>query len=85
VARTTGKAAPIPLNAPFGTRRSIFSGDAGKDNEALVEQLRAFAAKGQRTSAQLWIAWALANRQGPFDRVERVYPEAQMAQLDSER
>jgi aryl-alcohol dehydrogenase-like predicted oxidoreductase len=37
-----------------------FSGEAGKDNEALVEKLRAFAASVGRTPAQVCMAWALA-------------------------
>lgn len=37
-----------------------FSGEAGKDNEALVEKLRAFAASVGRRPAQVCMAWALA-------------------------
>ncbi|MET0410160.1 MAG: aldo/keto reductase, partial [Polyangiaceae bacterium] len=36
-----------------------FSGEAGGHNDALVDELRAFAAKGGRTPAQLCMAWAL--------------------------
>ncbi len=98
-----------------------FSGEAGKDNQALVEKLRVFAAKLGRTPAQLCMAWALAKEPSfvPLSgartpaqldvldavnfalsseevaELERLipkgavkgsrYPEAQMAQLDSER
>ena len=37
-----------------------FSGEAGKENDAVVERLRAFGAKVGRTPAQLCMAWALA-------------------------
>jgi aryl-alcohol dehydrogenase-like predicted oxidoreductase len=37
-----------------------FSGQAGKENEALVEKLRAFAAKVERSPAQVCVAWVLA-------------------------
>ncbi|HEY3818498.1 MAG TPA: aldo/keto reductase [Polyangiaceae bacterium] len=37
-----------------------FAGEAGVDNEALVEKLRAFAAKAGRTPAQVCVAWVLA-------------------------
>ncbi|MBX3220638.1 MAG: aldo/keto reductase [Labilithrix sp.] len=98
-----------------------FSGEAGKENEALVEKLRAFATKVGRTPAQVCMAWALAKQptfvplsgartpahldvltaadrplsaeelteletwlpRGAFKGTR--YPEAQMAQLDSER
>jgi aryl-alcohol dehydrogenase-like predicted oxidoreductase len=98
-----------------------FSGQAGKDNETLVEKLRAFAASVERTPAQVCMAWALAKEPNfvpisgartpaqldvldTLDRplsaeemaeIERLlpkgafkgsrYPEAAMAQLDSER
>lgn len=37
-----------------------FSGEAGKENAALVEKLRAFAAHVERTPAQVCLAWVLA-------------------------
>jgi aryl-alcohol dehydrogenase-like predicted oxidoreductase len=37
-----------------------FAGEAGKQNEELVERLRAFAGKIGRTPAQVCVAWALA-------------------------
>lgn len=37
-----------------------FAGQAGKDNEVLVEKLRVFARKIGRTPAQVCVAWALA-------------------------
>lgn len=98
-----------------------FSGEAGKDNDVLVDKLRAFAAKVGRTPAELCTAWVLKKEpnfvplsgartpaqldvldalQRPLTaeemaELERLvpkgaikgsrYPEAQMAQLDSER
>jgi aryl-alcohol dehydrogenase-like predicted oxidoreductase len=37
-----------------------FAGDAGKENDGLVEKLRAFSAKVGRTPAQVCVAWVLA-------------------------
>ena len=98
-----------------------FSGEAGRDNAALVEKLRAFAASGGRSPAELCMAWALAKQPefvpisgartpSQLDVLDAVlrplsaeevtelealfpkgafkgdrYPEAAMAQLDSER
>lgn len=98
-----------------------FSGEAGKENEVLVEKLRGFATKVGRTPAQVCMAWALAKEPtfvpisgartpaqlDVLDAVDRPlsaeemteletllprgafkgsrYPEAHMAQLDSER
>jgi aryl-alcohol dehydrogenase-like predicted oxidoreductase len=39
-----------------------FSGEAGKDNRALVERLRAFAATLELTPAQVCMAWVLAKQ-----------------------
>jgi aryl-alcohol dehydrogenase-like predicted oxidoreductase len=110
-------------NGPKDVRAHLprFSGDAGKDNEALVEKLRAFATQVGRTPAQVCMAWVLAKEPSfvplsgartpsqldVLDVVERPlsadelaelerviprdafkgsrYPEAQMADLDSER
>jgi aryl-alcohol dehydrogenase-like predicted oxidoreductase len=47
---------------PAGMRAHLprFSGEAGKDNEALVAKLHAFAAKVERKPAQVCMAWVLA-------------------------
>jgi aryl-alcohol dehydrogenase-like predicted oxidoreductase len=98
-----------------------FSGEAGRQNDRLVEKLRAFATKVGRTPAEVCVAWALAkepsfvpisgartpaqldvlsaaDRPLSLEEVTELqtllpkgvfkgsrYPEAQMAQLDSER
>ncbi|MEI9951672.1 MAG: aldo/keto reductase [Pseudomonadota bacterium] len=73
-----------------------FSGEAGKDNEALVEKLGAFAAKLGRTPAQLCMAWVLAKEPGfvplsgartpaqldVLDAVERTLSAEEMAELE---
>jgi aryl-alcohol dehydrogenase-like predicted oxidoreductase len=98
-----------------------FSGEAGRQNDRLVEKLRAFATKVGRTPAEVCVAWALAKEPSlvpisgartpaqldvlssadrPLSLEEMTeietllpkgafkgsrYPEAPMAQLDSER
>jgi aryl-alcohol dehydrogenase-like predicted oxidoreductase len=73
-----------------------FSGQAGKDNEGLVEKLRAFAAKGGRTAAQVCMAWVLAkepklvpiigarkpSQLDVLDAVERPLAADEMAELE---
>jgi aryl-alcohol dehydrogenase-like predicted oxidoreductase len=44
----------------FRAHMPRFAGQAGKDNEELVEKLCAFAGKTGRTPAQVCVAWALA-------------------------
>ncbi|WP_394827628.1 aldo/keto reductase [Pendulispora albinea] len=39
-----------------------FTGENGAHNEAIVERLRAFAARSNRTTAQIAVAWALAKQ-----------------------
>ena len=74
-----------------------FSGEAGKDNEALVSILHAFAAKVERTPAQVCMAWVLAkepklvpiigarkpSQLDVLDAVERPLSAEQMAELES--
>lgn len=50
--------------APTDVRAHLprFSGEAGKHNETLVESLRALAARGGRTPAQLCMAWVLTKQ-----------------------
>ena len=59
-----------------------FSGDAGKHNETLVETLRALAAQGGRTPAQLCLAWVLAKAPG-FVPLSGARTPAQLDVLDT--
>ncbi|MDQ2642891.1 MAG: aldo/keto reductase [Myxococcota bacterium] len=74
-----------------------FSGEAGKENAALVEKLRQFAVKVGRSPAQVCLAWALAEQPGfvpiagartpaqldLLDAVERPLSAAEKAELEA--
>lgn len=59
-----------------------FSGEAGKENAVLVEKLRAFAAKVDRTPAQVCLAWALA-QEPTFVPIAGARTPAQLDLLDA--
>lgn len=59
-----------------------FSGEAGKENAALVEKLRAFAAKAGRTPAQVCLAWVLA-QEPTFVPIAGARTPAQLDLLDA--
>jgi aryl-alcohol dehydrogenase-like predicted oxidoreductase len=59
-----------------------FSGEAGRENAVLVEKLRAFAAKGGRTPAQVCLAWVLAQEPG-FVPIAGARTPAQLELLDA--
>jgi aryl-alcohol dehydrogenase-like predicted oxidoreductase len=73
-----------------------FSGQAGKENEALVEKLRGFAAKVGRSPAQVCVAWVLAKEPAlvpiigarkpsqldVLDAVDRPLAATEIAELD---
>lgn len=59
-----------------------FSGEAGKENAVLVEQLRAFAAKVGRTPAQVCLAWVLA-QEPAFVPIAGARTPAQLDLLDA--
>ena len=59
-----------------------FSGEAGRENQALVDKLRAFATKLNRTPAELCVAWVLA-KQPSFVPIGGARTPAQLDLLDA--
>lgn len=59
-----------------------FSGEAGKENAVIVDKLRTFAAKVDRTPAQLCLAWVLA-QEPTFVPIAGARTPAQLELLDA--
>lgn len=64
-----------PTGADFRAYLPRFSGDAAKENEAVVEKLHAFAKRLGRTPAQVCVGWALTKEPGFMPLVGARKPE----------